>query len=168
MTARAQTALALRPYLPADAPLLAEIFRAGVEELTADDYSVAQQEAWASAADDAEAFAARLAGELTLVATIEGSPAGFASLKGAEQIDMLYVHPAVAGRGVATMLVDALERLAGSRGTPRLIVDASDNARAFFDKRGYIAQRRNTVSCGDEWLANTTMEKRLTAARSAS
>jgi putative acetyltransferase len=165
MTATAQPKLALRPFLPGDAPLLAEIFRSGVEELTAGDYSPAQQQAWASAADDEEAFAARLAGGLTLVATLEGSPAGFASLKGAEQIDMLYVHPAVMGSGVATMLVDALEKLAAGRGTMKLTVDASDTARAFFDKRGYVAQRRNTVTCGGEWLANTTMEKQLAAQR---
>ena len=42
--------------LPADVPFLAEIFRASIEELTGDDYSEAQQEAWASAADDEEAF----------------------------------------------------------------------------------------------------------------
>ena len=42
-------------------PLLAEIFRASIEELTGDDYSEAQQEAWAAAADDDEAFGARLA-----------------------------------------------------------------------------------------------------------
>ena len=161
MMATAQPKLALRPYLPADAPLLAEIFRAGIEDLTADDYSVAQQEAWMSAADDVESFAARLGAELTLVATLEGSPAGFASLKGAETIDMLYVHPAVAGRGVASMLIDALEKLAAGRGTMKLTVDASDTARGFFDKRGYVAQRRNTVTCGDEWLVNTTMEKQL-------
>ncbi len=44
--------LALRPMLPTDAPFLAEIFRASIEDLTADDYSAAQQEAWAAAADD--------------------------------------------------------------------------------------------------------------------
>ena len=54
--------------LPQDVPLLAEIFRASIEELTGDDYSEAQQEAWAEAADDLEAFGARLAGELTLIA----------------------------------------------------------------------------------------------------
>ena len=32
--------------------MLAEIFRASVEELTEDDYNPAQQEAWASLADD--------------------------------------------------------------------------------------------------------------------
>ena len=38
MNAASQSNLGLRPYLPADAPLLAEIFRASVEELTGDDY----------------------------------------------------------------------------------------------------------------------------------
>ena len=61
MTARPQTKLAMRPMLPDDVPLLAEIFRASIEELSADDYSEAQQEAWASAADDEEEFGARLA-----------------------------------------------------------------------------------------------------------
>ena len=48
MMARAHPTFALRPFLPQDAPLLAEIFRASVEELTEDDYSPAQQEAWAA------------------------------------------------------------------------------------------------------------------------
>ena len=34
--------------------MLAAIFVAAIEELTGDDYSEAQQEAWASAADDEE------------------------------------------------------------------------------------------------------------------
>ena len=79
MTAPA-TKLAMRPMLPEDVPLLAEIFRASIEELTAEDYSEAQQEAWAETADDLEAFGAKLAGELTLVATYAGSAVGFASL----------------------------------------------------------------------------------------
>ena len=73
--------------------MLAAIFVAAIEELTGDDYSEAQQEAWASAADDEEQFGKRLAGELTLIATLQNSPVGFASLKGADHIDMLYVHP---------------------------------------------------------------------------
>ena len=46
----------LRPYLPADIPMLAAIFVAAIEELTGDDYSEAQQEAWAATAEDEEAF----------------------------------------------------------------------------------------------------------------
>src|SRR6185437_3225106 len=132
------------------------------------DYTAAQQEAWASVADDAAAFGKKLGGQLTLVATMEGSPVGFASLKGKDKIDMLYVHPAATGGGVGAMLVDALEKLAGARGVAKLVVDASDSARGFFEKRGYIAQQRNTISVGDEWLANTTLHKQLAAKREAS
>jgi putative acetyltransferase len=152
---------ALRPFLPADTPMLAAIFSAAIEELTGDDYSEAQQEAWASAADDEEQFGKRLASELTLIATLQNAPIGFAALKGKDHIDMLYVHPSVAGQGVGSMLCDALERLAGSRGAKSLTVDASDNAEEFFKKRGYVARERNTVTINGEWLANTTMQKIL-------
>ncbi|HZP70566.1 MAG TPA: GNAT family N-acetyltransferase [Pseudolabrys sp.] len=166
--ATAHPSLALRPFLPADTPLLREIFRDSIEELTGDDYTEAQQEAWASAADDAKEFGDRLSQQLTIVATLEGSPVGFASLEGKDKIDMLYVHPAAAGQGVGAMLVDALEKLAGSRGTAKLSVDASDTARGFFEKRGYVPQQRNSVSIGDEWLANTTLQKQLAPRREVS
>jgi len=164
MTARPQTKLAMRPMLPTDVPLLAEIFRASIEELCADDYSEAQQEAWASAADDEEEFGARLAGELTLVATVDGHALGFASLVDNKRIDMLYVHPVVAGQGAAAMLCDALEKLAVARGAKELSVDASDTAHGFFERRGFVLKTRNTVSLAGEWFANTTMVKPLAAA----
>jgi len=155
--------LALRPMLPADIPLLAEIFRASIEELTVEDYSDSQIEAWIAAAEDEAAFGKRLSDQLTLLATMDGAPVGFASLKGADVIDMLYVHPAAVGQGAATILVDALEKLAAARGADKLIVEASDTAHDFFKRRGYTAKSRNTVFRGDEWLANTTMEKALGA-----
>jgi putative acetyltransferase len=151
----------MRPMLPADVPDLAEIFRESIADLTSDDYSQAQQEAWASAADDEEEFALRLSGALTLVATFGGAAVGFASLADNKKIDMLYVHPAAAGQGAGAMLADALEKLAAGRGSTELTVDVSDSARGFFEKRGFVARTRNTVSLGNEWLANTTMSKTL-------
>ena len=159
--AMANPKLALRPFLPPDTPILADIFRESVTDLTSDDYSEAQQAAWVSAIEDLEAFAKRLGGQLSLIGTLQGSPVGFASLAGGKKIDLLYVHPVAAGQGVGSMLIDALEKLAGARGADKLTVDASDSARGFFEKRGYVAQQRNSVSVGDEWLANTTMSKQL-------
>ncbi|MDZ5450148.1 GNAT family N-acetyltransferase [Labrys sp. ZIDIC5] len=158
----------LRPFLPADAPILAEIFRASIHELTGEDYSETQQEAWAEAAEDEEAWGKRLAGCLTLVATVGGSPVGFIALKGKELVDLLYVHPAVAGQGVASTLYGAIEQLAKARGATQLTVDASDTARDFFQRQGFVPQQRNTVSRGDEWLGNTTMKKALVAPPDAS
>ncbi|GGG38698.1 GNAT family N-acetyltransferase [Chelatococcus composti] len=164
MNAQAMPAPALRPFLPADVPELAMIFRASVEELTGEDYSEAQQEAWMAVADDEATFGARLAGMLTIVATIGGMPVGFAALKGADHIDMLYVHPDFARRGIGSALCDALEKLAGARQARRLTTDASDTALPFFEQRGYLPQHRNTVMLGEEWLGSTRMEKTLPAA----
>jgi len=56
---------ALRPFLRADSLVLAAIFAAAIEQLTGDDYNEAQQQAWASVAEDEAPFGKRLAIELT-------------------------------------------------------------------------------------------------------
>jgi putative acetyltransferase len=168
MSASANPKTGLRPFLPQDAPVIAAIFRAAIEELTEDDYNPAQQEAWASLADDEKAFGEKLGKELTLIATFDGSPVGFAALENNDLIDMLYVHPAAAGNGVATSLCDALEKLAAARGATELKVHASDTARDFFAHRGFVAQQRSTLSVGNEWLGSTLMKKGLAAKGAAS
>ncbi len=95
-----------------------------------------------------------------MVALVEGGPVGFASLKG-DVIDMLFVAPAVVGRGVGTMLLDALIKLAAARGVKKLASEVSDTARPVFERQGFVAERRNVVRKGDVWLANTTMSKTL-------
>ena len=151
----------LRPFLAGGCSAAGGDLRCRIEELTGDDYSEAQQEAWAAAAEDEEAFGKRLAGQLTLIATMQNSPVGFASLKGTDHIDMLYRASERGGAGRRAMLCDALEKLAGARGAKALTVDASDTAEPFFEKRGYVAKQRNTVTVNGEWLANTTMQKTL-------
>jgi putative acetyltransferase len=150
----------LRPYLATDLPLLTEIRFAAIEELTVDDYDEAQRRAWA-AADDDEAFAQTLEKGLTLIALIGGGPVGFISLQEGGLIDQLYVHPAVARTGVASALVDAIEKLAAARGTAALVTNASDTAKPLFDARGYQAVNRNTIEIDGVWLGNTRMTKTL-------
>ncbi len=151
----------LRPYLPVDAPICAAIAEASIAELTGDDYTEAQQEAWIASFPDEDELARRLSGQLTLIATLGESSVGFASLRSGDHIDMLYVHPGAVGQGVATSLIDALEKLAAARGAKKLSADVSDTAQPFFSHRGYAAQQRNSIPRGDEWLANTTMTKTL-------
>lgn len=157
------SSIPLRPFLPADALALRELFAQSIEVLTADDYDEDQRIAWAASAADADAFAKRLASMTTLVALVGGNLAGFASLKNNDTVEMLFVHPHYAGQGVGSALAEALERLAQARGTKELAVEASDNAESFFADRGYQAMQRNMVPRDDQWLANTTMKKRLGA-----
>jgi putative acetyltransferase len=157
------SAVALRPYLPADAPRCAAIFRASIEEIASEDYSEAQCAAWAERADDEAGFGKGLAGMLTLLATEDGEIAGFASLKDDSHVEMLFVDPAYARRGVATVLLEALTKLARARGAKELTSDVSDTAKPLFDRLGFQSFRRNLVNKGEEWLGNTSMRKSLEA-----
>ncbi len=152
---------ALRPYLAADLPLLLEIRLSAIEELTGEDYDEAQRRAWADLADDQAGLGEILKKGLSLVALIGGAPVGFIVLADGGLIDQLYVHPAVARAGVASALVDAIEKLAAGRKIESLVVDASDTAKPLFDKRGYVAVSRNTIQVEDVWLGNTRMKKNL-------
>jgi putative acetyltransferase len=157
----ATTKPALRPFLPQDTSVVAQIFRDAIEELTEDDYDDAQRAAWAASADDEEDFAKRLAAQTTLLALRDGEPVGFVSLKGNDHIDMLYVRPDAAGEGVGTFLTTAIETLARGRKAKTLSVDASDTALPFFEKLGFKPQLRQSISLDGEWLANTKMAKAL-------
>lgn len=155
------TSHSLRPFLPADTVPLQDLYAQSIEELTGDDYDEDQRLAWISRAADPVAFAKRLSENVTLIVERDGEPLGFASLKGNTEIDMLYVHPYAVGEGVASALLDALERLAAGRGATKLTADVSDTAQDFFMSRGYEPVRRNNVPVDDVWLANTTMSKSL-------
>jgi putative acetyltransferase len=151
----------LRPFLPADAMALRDLFAHSIDELTVDDYDEDQRLAWAASAEDAAAFRHRLGAALTLVVQLDGEYLGFGSLKDNTTIEMLFVHPDYAGEGVGRALADALERIATARGAEAVTVDASDTAVPFFEHRGYVATQRNSVPRDDQWLSNTTMVKRL-------
>ena len=118
------------------------------------------------AADDEEQFGKTLAGELTLIATLQNSPVGFASLKGADHIDMLYVHPSAAGQGVGVDAVRCAGKTRRRAAAPRASRSMpATTRRSSFAKRGYVAKQRNTVTVNGEWLANTTMQKTLAEAQ---
>lgn len=151
----------LRPFIPADTMELRDLFAQSIEELTADDYTEDQRLAWIARAEDAEAFAERLASAVTLVVQLDGQYLGFASLKDNSILDMLYVHPFATGNGVGSTLADALERLAAARGAKEISVEASDTAQPFFAARGYVPGKRNLIPIEDQWLSNTTMTKQL-------
>ncbi len=154
---------ALRPALPSDFGDLAILFQASIEELSLDAYDDAQRAVWAAKAEDEAAWAKHLASCVTLVAEEDGEPIGFATMRDNRIIEDVHVHPDMAFMGVGSQLVDALERLAAARGSKTMSVAATDNATAFFERIGYVAVRRSTLSSGDQWLPATVMEKTLTS-----
>jgi putative acetyltransferase len=153
----------MRPALPADYENLAILFQASIEELASDAYSDEQRALWGGKAEDQKAWAKHLSGCLVLIAEEDGEPVGFAAMRDNTIIENVHVHPDVAFMGVGRQLLDALERLAMARGAKKLSVAATDNALPFFERLGFVAMRRSTLSIGEEWLPSMVMDKALAA-----
>ena len=153
----------IRPYRDADADALARVFERAVRVIGPRDYSPAQIKAWIGREPRAERFRARMAdGRRCWVATDDqGGVTAFVDLEADGHIDFLFADPAVAGRGVASRLLDVLEAAARRDGVARLYVEASEAARRFFLKRGYEVNRRRDFEINGVAIHNYAMERRL-------
>ena len=111
-----------------------------------------------AAGKDAASMEGRAGDRLTVVRPIEdGVIAGFADMTREGYLDRLYVHKDLQGRGIASLLCDALEQACGAQ---VYTVFSSVTARGFFEKRGYALVRRNEVKRGNETLVNFLMSKK--------
>ena len=149
----------LRLCTQADLPAVLDLFRTSVHTLCRSDYTPDQLSAWAPEDLDEAPWARRLQCQMFLLAEEDGALMGFASLEG-DYLDLLYVHPRHARRGVGTVLCDALERQCTGR---RITVHASATARPFFARRGYRTVEPHQVERRGVTLINYFMEKELSA-----
>jgi putative acetyltransferase len=154
----------VRPFRPDDAPFLARIFHSAVHRIGRHHYSAEQIAAWAPALPPQETFLRRgRDGRLLLVAVDDlDRPLAYGDLEADGHIDHLYCRPDMAGTGVASFLYDRIEAAAAERGLGRLFVEASEPARRFFLKKGFVLLRRRDFELGNVPIHNFEMEKQLT------
>jgi putative acetyltransferase len=157
----------IRPFIPDDAPALAELTVAAIAITATRAYSAKQVLSWAARHPGAPRFIASAAkGDTILVALAEDDvPAAYALVEADGHIDMLYCHPDHGGKGLASALLGAVEVDARRAGIGRLFTEASELARPVFERAGYaLLHRRDfTIAMGDEHIPihNYAMEKAL-------
>ena len=156
-----------RLYKPSDLPSVIEVYTASIRALAAPFYSPEQIAAWAPATPDVERWQQRLASIQTLVADCDGVLAGFASYRPDGYLDLLFTHPALARRGVATRLYFRVESALRSEGCLRVFTHASLAARPFFDRQGFHVDAEESVECRGAYLRRFAMHKELSVERSA-
>ena len=154
----------LRPFEPDDLGAIAQLYVDAVHALAVDHYDLAQREAWAPRAIDQDRWSTRLDGLTTVVATSESRLVGFVAWREDGYLDLLYVHPDMARRGLGARLVAVVEEDAAARGVDLVWASASDVSRPLFAKLGYAPQREEQIDVRGEPLRSTIMEKRLGAA----
>jgi putative acetyltransferase len=153
----------VRPFRLEDAPALAALFHAAVHGIARQHYSEAQVKAWAPELPDPAGFEARAAdGRILLVAVDEGDvPLAYGDLQPDGHIDHLFCRPDVAGTGVTAALYAAIEAEAQARKLTRLYVEASEPARRFFLKCGFVLVARRDFEIAGVAIHNFAMEKSL-------
>ncbi len=137
---RARRAVTVRRARAEDAPRLGRLMRAAVlgERGRYPDEVLA---AWASLPPLYHRWAMTAGGELRILAERGGRAMGFAGLRGRE-VTALFVHPAVAGRGLGARLLARVEAEARRRGARSLVLVAARGAVGFYEACGYRVLRR--------------------------
>ena len=154
-------AIGVRPYRSEDLSSLTALFQASVRRIARADYTEAQVKVWAPELIEPEPFGERRAQQLTWVTEVDARTAGFSAVDADGHIDMLYVHPDFARRGVAHALLARIEELARERGLGHLYTQASITARPVFERRGFQVLAEQSVSLRGETFTNFRMEKAL-------
>lgn len=162
LLARPCMPMLIRPFEPADADTLADLFHASVRQVGIRHYSPEQVAAWSPARPDPARYVDRTRGRTVLVAVDEhGAVAGYGDLEPDGHIDHLYCRPDRVGTGVGSTLYAGLEAAADQAGMPALFVEASEGARGFFARQGFRLDGRDDFVLNGVALHNYRMLKRL-------
>lgn len=157
--------MTVRPYDPADAPRLCEIFYRSVHEVASARYDAAQCRAWAPEIPDVERWRERLATFFTFVAADDtGSAVGWIAMDDTGYVDMLFCLPEATRRGVAAALYGAVEAIARERRLPKLTAHASLLAQPFFMRQGWRIDEHETVVRDGVEIPRAAMSKQFAPA----
>lgn len=151
----------LRPLLPDDADLVADIFRDAVLYGTTGEYTESERIAWAGPRPDPERWRDRVGGTVGLMAEVDGVAVGFMTLQAPGHIDLAFVRPAFARHGIGAELLQALSVIARAGGARALTSNVSRTARPFFERHGFEVTAEGSIVRRGVTLANFDMRKTL-------
>jgi putative acetyltransferase len=149
----------LRPYLDEDAVATLHVFRRAIRLLASADYTPEQLSAWASDEIDPEQWALARHTADTVIAEVDRRVAGFTDVTADGYIDMLFVDPDVARRGVASALLTWAAEHAAAGGATRLTTHASITARPFFERHGFTVDHRREPVLRGVTMVNYAMSR---------
>ena len=132
----------VRLATPADAPNAIALVRASISELCVDDHQhdLATLERWLSN-KTVESFLRWLADpdSYLVVAELGDALQGVGSARKGGLVTLLYVAPGRQGAGVGSAILSELEARAARWGDRELSLTSSRRARAFYERRGFVA-----------------------------
>ena len=154
------TNLGIRRLAAQDIPEMRKLFRATVLTVNSKDYTKEEVEDWASCGDSVEHWKELLAKNDYIGALDgQGGIVGFSSMNAEGYLHSMFVHKDWQGKGVATLLLSEVEKIARRYGAHKISVEVSVTARPFFEKHGYKVVKEQKAKANRLYLTNYVMEK---------
>lgn len=158
----------VRPAVPEDAATLHALSTAAILRSAATHYGRDQLRAWAATRSPAGHL--RLIQQTTVLVAVHGAHdvAGFAAVAldpvdslVLGEVDQLFVSPRHGGRGVARLLMSAVETAACGSGRDELVTHASWRAVPAFEAFGFTRVEVEWVTLEDQRISRVLMRKLL-------
>ncbi|MCL2382908.1 MAG: GNAT family N-acetyltransferase [Oscillospiraceae bacterium] len=151
----------IRKYRQEDCEEVYELFYNTVHSVNLKDYSQEQVDVWARRDVDVEAWGQSFLEHYSIVAHKDGVIVGFGDINDEGYLDRLYVHKEYQGIGIATMILNDLEKYAEDKDIKTITTDASITLKPVLEKRGYVLVKEQTVELKGQLLTNFHMIKKL-------
>lgn len=156
------TGVSLRRAVVEDSEAIVKLQAKSIQELGKSHYEQAVIDAWCDALDT-EIVRKAISERFVVVAEENAKLCGFGTLNlEKKKIQMLYVDPQFAGRGIGSMIIDAMIEEARRQGLLELTLESSLNAIAFYQKHGFVVLKETSheFSAGGS-IASALMVRRL-------
>jgi putative acetyltransferase len=154
--------ITIRSYSEADAPFLAAIYFHTIHKVNTKDYSAEQLNVWApSTSLETEGWIKKWKNLPPIVATINDKVVGFAEFEDNGHIDCFYCHHEYQGCGIGSVLMKEIESRARKLKINKIFADVSITAKPFFEAKGFIVKKEQSVIVRGVALTNFVMEKIL-------
>lgn len=150
-----------RLYMPKDLDDVLKLFYESVHSICMNDYTSEQLDAWAPKNPDVYRWEASLNKNHTLVIEKNNHIVGFGNVGETGYLDRLFVDKNYLRQGIASTLVEQLEKYARMKGIVFMNTSASITSKPFFESQGYIVLEEQIVERKGVRIKRYLMEKKL-------
>ena len=134
-----------------------ELYYNTIHNVNIRDYDENQVEAWAPSDFDINIAVQKFRDIDPFVAIKNGKIIGYGDLQPDGLIDHFYCHHQFQRQGVGSALIGAIENEAEKNGISRMYSNVSITARPFFEAKGFVVEKEQTIKVRDQQLTNFRM-----------
>ncbi|AFU14315.1 TPA: GNAT family N-acetyltransferase [Bacillus toyonensis] len=153
------TDIIIRTFQKEDLETVLQLFYETVHTVNARDYNELQLQAWAPKRLDRERWLQSLEKNICYVAEYRGVIVGFGDYNDEYYIDRLFTHKDYQGKGVASYILQKLEKEAVNLGHGDIYTEASITAKSFFERKGFICIKEQKKQHNGQIFINYVMKK---------